>query len=210
MPADWQIRFWPACTRYAFLSHCREDRERLVLPIDAALKQRNCRTWIDRQDYPSGRDAFEVLRDKILECRHIIYFVTSSYLKQGRGWTGVERAIGSIVQHNLRHGSSEIGHVELPLFFVPEDHDPLRCSAWGGTVGSGRGLFYPPGRTDAGAAGWAVKAILHFIWQEQQYALEVADRTTRDANLNNRLLTEQNLHDRILAISPPPLPITPI
>jgi len=208
MPADWNIEFWPQCSRYVFLSHCEEDRRRLVGPVHDALETRGCNTWIDERHYPVGRDAFETLRDKILECRHVVYFVTSSFLGQGRGWTGIERAYSALLHQNLRYGPSEISHVELPLFFLPPNHVQLARSAWGSVVGTGRGAFYRPGRVDGGAVDWAIHEILRFIRQEEQYSAEIADRIDRDSRLREHVTSDLNLRDRILAMSPPPLPLS--
>lgn len=207
MPADWTIRSWPACTRHVFMSHCQEDRDRLVLPLGDRLEQSGCSIWIDKHNYPLGRaNAFEVLRDKLLECRHVVFFVTANFLKQGRGWTGVERGYSTLLQENLMYGPREVCHVQLPLFFVPRNHKALARSAWGAVVGTGGGEFYPGGCCDAGAIEWARRTILRFVWQEQQFSLEVFDRMQRDSRMRRSLSSDPNLENRILGISPAPVP----
>ncbi|HUG90408.1 MAG TPA: toll/interleukin-1 receptor domain-containing protein, partial [Planctomycetaceae bacterium] len=75
MPAGWSITQWPVCEYHVFLSHCAEDRKRLVLPVYRRLQQSGITPWIDQHDYPSGRDPFESLRENLLRCRHIVYFI---------------------------------------------------------------------------------------------------------------------------------------
>jgi hypothetical protein len=103
MPADWAISHWPSCQFHAFLSHCAEDREGLVIPVQQRLEARQVVTWLDQHHYPAGRDPFEILREEILRCRHVVFFVTESLLRQARGWSAVERSYAEVVQRALCH-----------------------------------------------------------------------------------------------------------
>ncbi len=51
----WQIQSFPSCTHHVFLSHCREDREWLVFPLEEELRRRGVIPWLDRHEYPYGR-----------------------------------------------------------------------------------------------------------------------------------------------------------
>src|SRR5690554_4175430 len=84
MPAQWRIEYWPKCIAEVFLSHCAEDRSGLVLPVYEELKRRGVIPWIDRHHYPASREAFEALREGLLKCRHVVYFITPAMLRQGR------------------------------------------------------------------------------------------------------------------------------
>ena len=101
MIGDWKIRHLPRCTHHVFLSHCAEDRGRLVLPVYNALKDSQYSPWLDQHHYPRGRDPFAALREKIIHCRHVVYFVTAKFLAQGRGWNSTERAYSNLLQKNL-------------------------------------------------------------------------------------------------------------
>lgn len=82
MIGDWAIHHLPRCTHQVFLSHCAEDRDRLVVPVYNALENAEYFPWLDKHHYPVGQGAFEALREGILHCRHIVYFVTSRFLSQ--------------------------------------------------------------------------------------------------------------------------------
>src|SRR5262249_13519760 len=155
MIGDWSVRHLPRCTHHVFLSHCAEDRDRLVQPVYTALENGKYSPWFDKHHYPAGQGAFEALREGILHCRHVVYFVTARFLAQGRGWSSVENAYANLLQENLRFGSLELCHVQFPLFFVPQDYAILHRSAWRPLIDRGR--FYPPGRMDGGAVNWAVQ-----------------------------------------------------
>lgn len=204
MPADWRIKHWPRCTHHVFLSHCAEDRQRLVVPVDQQLQAAACLGWIDLRNYPLGRDPLEVLREEVLLCRHTVYFVTASMLQQGRAWTGAEHAYAALIQRNLRYGSNDVCHVQLPLFFVPQGHLQLARSAYAAIRHFG--VFYPPGRLDAGAVAWATNQILSFVRQEQQWAVQIAANMQNDPKMRAYFQQDNNLERRVIAADPPPVP----
>jgi hypothetical protein len=204
MIGDWQVRHLPCCTHHVFLSHCAEDRARLVQPVYNALANNRCLPWLDRHHYPRGQGAFEALREGILCCRHVVYFVTAQFLSQGRGWNSVENAYANLLQENLRFGSLELCHVQFPLFFLPRGHAILERSAWG-ALGQ-RGRSYPAGRVDGGAVIWATQEIMNFIRQEERRGVALAAQVQADPNFQPLLAAEPNLLRRVMCADPLPVP----
>lgn len=138
-----------------------------------------------------------------MHCRHVVYFVTGRFLSQGRGWNSVEHAFAGLLQENLRLGSRELCHVQLPLFFLPDTHPTLQRSAWGPLVERGR--FYPSGRYDDGAVQWAVKEIVAFIEQEERRGLSLAEDLHNDPGAHSWLSAEPNLIRRVMCADPLPI-----
>ena len=204
MIGDWKVRLFPRCTHHVFLSHCAEDRLRLVQPVYAALEAAKYQPWLDRHHYPLGQGAFEALREEILRCRHVVYFVTAPFLSQGRGWNSTENAYANLLQENLRFESYELCHVQLPLFFVRRDNVTLQRSAWAPLINRGR--FYPAARVDSGAVNWAAKEIEAFIQQEERRGVLVAAQVENDPSFRPLLTAEPNLLRRIMCADPLPTP----
>jgi hypothetical protein len=204
MIGDWRICQFPRCTHHVFLSHCAEDRTRLVQPVCDALRNAKYSPWLDKHDYPLGQGAFEALREGILFCRHVAYFVTAAFLSQGRGWNSAENAYANLLQENFRLRSIELCHIQLPLFFVPQGHLILSRSAWGPLVQRGR--FYPAGRVDGGAMNWATAEITDFIKQEEARGVCLAVQVQNDPGFQPWLATEVNLLRRIMCADPLPTP----
>ncbi len=203
MIGDWRVQSLPRCTHHVFLSHCAEDRVRLVQPVYNALENSKYLPWLDQHHYPRGQDAFAALREGIIHCRHIVYFVTAKFLSQGRGWNSVENAYSNLLQDNLRF-PLELCHIQLPLFFVPQNHVILQRSAWGPLVQ--RGQFYRPGRVDSRAINWATREIMAFIRQEEKRGASLADQIRSDPNFQLLLEKEKNLLRRVMCADPPPIP----
>lgn len=202
MPAEWMIDHWPVCGFHAFLSHVKEDRDSLVLPVLEKLQANRVISWIDQHHYPAGLDSHEALRDSILQCRHIIYFITPSMLKQGRGWTAIESAYSDVVQRQLYLRSSTLMQFELPLFFIPNSHKGLERTAWRRFID--RGVFYRTGRKANvhTQVDWAVDEVTRFVRDAERRADEVAGRMEYDQELKDRCLRDPNFSDRLLATSP--------
>lgn len=205
MPARWTIANWPPCEFHVFLSHCAEDRDRLIIPVYRELLRQNVIPWIDRHNYPAGHDPFDALREQIISCRHVVYFVTTAMLKQGRGWTAVERSIASIIQKRLVLDSVDLCHVQLPLFFAPPQHPVLGRSIWSSLAPSA--VWY------TGSSGsvsrqieWAVSTVLAFAQGEQRWADQLAEDAYRDpalrASLRRMIAGDRHLRARILAATP--------
>src|SRR5690349_5256766 len=138
MPGAWTISSFPRCKFHVFLSHSAEDRGWLVLPLFDALQKRAIIPWIDLHHFPLGAESFEALRESILGCRHIVYLLTLATLDNPRGWTSLERAYGGLLQENLRGPGLEYCHIELPLFFLPREHETLPRTIWQPILGRGR------------------------------------------------------------------------
>jgi hypothetical protein len=220
MPAEWGIQHWPRCTAEAFLSHCAEDRGGLVLPVFQEVYRRGVTPWIDHHHYPVGRDAFEALRDELLRCRHVVYFITPAMLRQGRGWAHTECAFVATIQQRLRYRTNEIAHVELPLLFVPPNDPIYMRSVWRSLIDKSRicpcmpevrWWQRPGGWTNTGIrswkpeqVAWAAETITSFVRQEAQWALELADRFRQDSKLRQEFSGDENLLRRLLAQTPRP------
>jgi hypothetical protein len=202
MVGDWKVRLFPRCTHHVFLSHCAEDRLRLVQPVYAALEDAKYQPWLDRHHYPVGTGAFEALREEILRCRHVVYFVTAPFLSQGMGWNSIENAYANLLQENLRFESYELCHVQLPLFFVRRDNVTLQRSAWAPLMPRGR--FYPAARVDSGAMNWAAEEIGGFIRQEEKRGVLLATQVENDPSFKKLLKDEPNLLRRIMCADPLP------
>ena len=203
MIGNWRVRYFPRCTHHVFLSHCAEDRVRLVQPVYNALEENQSSPWLDRHHYPRAQDAFAALREGIILCRHVVYFVTESFLSQGRGWNSVETAYSDLLQKNFLHPGLELCHIQFPLFFVPRSHPVLQKSVWGTLVQRGR--FYLPGEVNGGAVNWTTREIVAFIKQEESRGVSVATQIRNDPSFKYLLQGEVNLLSRVMCADPPPM-----
>src|SRR5579883_3038185 len=97
----WQFSQFPELTHSVFLSHSAEDRTWLVQPVMAELKRRGIKAWFDQDDYPYAHDPFAALRESLLRCRAVVYFITDAALRNWRGWQSAERAYGAIISDQL-------------------------------------------------------------------------------------------------------------
>lgn len=191
----WQLPFFPVCTHHVFLSHCREDREWLVVPLFEALQQEAVIPWLDRHDYPYGRTSFAALRDGVLKCRHAVFLVTRGMLAQPRGWAVVELAWADLLQENLREAGGVLQNVILPLFFLPQDDPHLPRSAWQSI--RDRAAFHRP--EDGDAVAWAVRQVRGFLGREAERELDNATWLEQDSRAHARLNALPGLVDRITA-----------
>jgi hypothetical protein len=205
MIGNWRVTSLPRCTHHAFLSHCAEDRVRLVLPVFQRLENLGYSPWFDQHHYPMGQGAFEALREGIIHCRHVVYFITAEFLKQGRGWNSVEIAYANLLQSNLHERGLELCHIQLPLIFLPKKHLTLVRSAWG-PVTADRARFYPRARVDGDAVVWATEQIVDFIQQEQTRGASLAIQVQQDPGFAQLLANELYLLRRIMYADPPPAP----
>ena len=205
MIGDWRVRHYPRCTHHVFLSHCAENRRTLVHPVYTGLQKDQYLPWLDRHHYPRGQGAFAALREAIIRCRHVVYFVTEEFLSQGRGWNSVETAYSELLQANLMQPALVLCNLQLPLFFLPRNHETLERSAWGSFVQSGR--FYPPGKVDGGAVNWAHQEIAAFIKQEENRGHSLATQIEKDPSFQRILADEKNLLSRVMCAYPSPIMI---
>ena len=204
MIGDWKVRSIPRCTHHVFLSHCAEDRDRLALPVFQELQKARHSPWFDQHHYPAGQDVYEALREGIVRCRHVVYFVTAKFLAQGRGWNSVENAYSNLLQSSLHDRGVDLCHVQLPLLFLPKTHPTLLRSAWGPLTSRARS--YAPARVDAGAVDWATREIVNFIRQEATRGKALAEQVQNDPGFGQLLREGPNLLRRIMCADPPPIP----
>lgn len=201
MPARWQISQWPKCEFHVFLSHCAEDREQFVIPLQQELQRRQIASWIDSHHYPLGTSSHEALRDGLLRCRHVVYLVTRETLQRARGWVAVERTYGDLIQSNFRHQEVELSHVELPLYFVPQDDKVLARSIWQSIREKGK--FYAGVNVSTRKAiQWAASQIDAFVQQEEKRGMEIGEYVEQDQTLREKYVHETNALRRIAAIDP--------
>ena len=198
----WQVQFFPQCTHHVFLSHCREDREWLVRPLNAALQREAITTWLDLHDYPYGRTSFGGLRDGVLKSRHTVFLVTQAMLVQSRGWSLIERAWVHLLQENLCEAGGELQTVALPLFFVERSSELLLRSAWQAI--RDRAAFHHP--ADGNPVAWATRQIVGFLLRQEQRGLDNSKWLAEDSHAKARLESRQGLVDRVLARHPSTFP----
>jgi hypothetical protein len=204
MVGEWGIRHLPRCTHHVFLSHCAEDRRRLVLPVFHCLEREHRLPWIDLHHYPIGQGPFEALREGIIRCRHVVCFVTERFLAQGRGWNSVENTYANLLQENLHFRSQETCHIQLPLFFLPRGDLTLRRSAWGPFINRGR--FYAGAGIRKRAVQWATRQIIEFVRQEETGGACLIEQLRSDPGFKLWASEEPNLRRRIMCADPPPGP----
>jgi TIR domain len=201
--ADWSIDYWPEIGCHTFLSYSREDRNDLVFPVHDGLKQRQVIPWVDRHQYPVGRDGFEALREELLRCRHVVYFITSKLLRQGRGWSAVERTYAELIQRRTTYHGTEFQRFELPLVFVNPSDPILHRSIWFQTLARAR-FFHLTRRPRQTRVKWAIEQICDFARQEEQWAEDVRIRLRHDADAKQHFSISNGLLRRIRAAAPLP------
>ena len=208
MPAEWKINYWPRCQKHVFLSHCAEDRDELVAPVYRELERRKVIPWIDRHHYPAATDAFEALREELLKCRHIVYFITPASLQQGRGWVSAERALSATIQQRLRYADQELAHFELPLLFVSPMDPVFHRSVWRALIDKASHCPFPPAEGphlwSERHVEWTADQIENFIRQEDRWAVELRSRYRRDSQLSHQFGYDRNLLVRLLRWNPLP------
>ena len=206
MAGTWRISQWPECEFHVFLSHSAEDRDDLIFPIKRALEAGGVVAWLDCHHYPIAAGSHEALREALLRCRHLVYFVTSETLRQARGWIHAERTYGELIQAHGRFFDKELFRYELPLFFVKNDHKTLLRSTWHSLMAD-KGRFFRAkrGSTKSDQINWAVEQITSFIKKEQRRAVDIAHHVQHDPELFRRFSKEQHLMRRIAAADPPEL-----
>ena len=199
----WTLSSFPTCQWHVFLSHCREDRVDLVSPLNEQLREAGVIPWLDREDYPYGRDSRTALRDGILRCRHTVLLITNSTLAQARGWTVQELCWAELLQGNLTIPGGFLQNVILPLFFVDRAHPDLCSSVW--NVLLDRGQFYEIANGDP--VPWAKTQVVNFLRREEILTQEMATRSKRDAIFRAGLKARPDgLRRRVTQFDPGPLP----
>lgn len=205
MSAEWSIRFWPLVGCHTFLSHCREDKQSLVFPVFEGLKRRGLIPWLDQHHCPTGRAALEALQDALLRCRHVVHFVTSASLNQGRGWNVAERTLCHLIQSRLTYQGAEFQHLDLPLVFVPLDNPALQRSVWQPLLE--RAVCWKlTRRPQETRVAWAIRMIRDFVHQEELWAEDIRKRLRRDSLARQHFGIEPRLLRRIRAADPAIVP----
>ena len=199
----WIIDYFPPCRHHVFLSHSREDHDTLVRPVYERLVAAGVAPWIDRHHYPYGRDSRSALQASVLDCRHVVFFVTPAMLASPRGWCVLELGYAEILQSNLHAPGEPLAHLFLPLFFVPQSDAALPRTVWQAV--RDRGAFHDPTRTPD-ALGWATDEICQFLRREERLASNWKARARRDADSRDALSTTNGLRQRVTHFAPVPLP----
>lgn len=197
----WQLDSFPKCEYHVFLSHCAEDRTALVYPVYEALQRNGIIAWLDREDYYYGRDSRLALRDGLLRCRHVVFFITKAMTRHQRGWCAMELAYADLLQANLVHPGGSLLNFELPLFFLDQTDSELQRTVWAAL--RDRGTFCPLGSIDQ--VEWAVSSIASFLRREQALAVDLAKVITPRKPLYRTLKSRDGLVQRVVSFDPGPI-----
>jgi hypothetical protein len=203
----WSIDYFPGCTHHAFLSHCREDRADLVIPVYEALTTTGVTAWLDQVDYTYGRDSRTALKDGVLYSRHVVFFVTPAMISTGRGWCVFELAFAELLQAALHRGEPLV-NVFLPLFFLPQSDPALPRTVWQAT--RDRGNFLEPKRgpkAKARRVEWAVEQVVQFLGNEEKRSADMAARAAADRTFRQELAKPPGLLQRVTRFDPNPLTV---
>lgn len=202
-----KVQRFPKCEFHVFLSHCAEDRDSLVFPLDAALRQQHVIPWLDQHHYEYGAPVFEALRSSMLKCRHTVFLITKAMLTQPRGWGILELAWAEVLQENLRDYGlhPEPGEilqvVSLPLFLAERTSDLLWRSPWAAL--HDRGPFYRA--ADGDPIAWALGHICQFVRRRAAEGRRIAEWLEEDSRANKRLGKRAGLLERITCQHPAPM-----
>jgi hypothetical protein len=204
MSAAWDIRHWPEPSFHTFLSHCAEDREPLIWRIHERLQELRLMPWFDQRDYPLAQDPFHALRNQLIRCRHIIYFITPAYLRQGRGWVAAERTYAELIQRHFDVQSTSWWSFELPLIFLPnkpESLDHLQRSAWSTLIP--RAVWYDRRRLRRQSrVEWAADQIVKLVASQYADSQLFAHRLLNDPDMVQRLDQSMGLRNRLTSAFP--------
>lgn len=197
----WQITSFPRCEYHVFLSHCAIDRPHLVYPVYEELKRRGVVPWLDREEYYYGRDSRAALRDGILRCRHVVFFITLGMMDYRRGWCPMELAYSDLLRVNLLQRGGALVNVELPLIFLDRLDRDLPRSVW--DFLRDRGTFHHPSQGDA--VVWACDQIVSFLQREQDLAFDMAKVIRPGEAVYADLSSRPGLVDRVTQFDPSPI-----
>lgn len=197
----WQITSFPRCEYHTFLSHCAIDRPTLVHPVYDELKRRNIIPWLDREDYYYGRDSRAALRDGLLRCRHVVFFITLNMMDYSRGWCQMELAYSDLLQTNLAIPGGQLLNFELPLFFLDRADLELPRTTWGAL--RDRGIFHHP--SDGDAVTWAADQISAFLRREQDLSLDLTKVVVPGQPVYEMMNGRPGLVERVTQFDPGPI-----
>jgi TIR domain len=200
------IDHFPRCTHHVFLSHTGRDKADLILPVYERLRSEGIIPWIDRHDYEYGRDSLVALGDGILNCRHVIFFLTPEMLANPKGWCPAELVYADLVQRNLRTPGADLVNVILPLIFLPNPSEALPGTVWR-TLWD-RGPSCRPEQTPDKVT-WAVNEIRRFLRNEQRRAEQFERRCKREKTFRELLTSRPGMRERVTIFDPQPIPELP-
>jgi len=205
MTSNWLIDHWPNKGFDVFLSHVAEDRDRLILPVYEALKQRKRIPWIDQVDYPLGVESIDALRQHLVRCSHIVYFITPAMLTQGRGWTAVERTLSSLIQSQFHFGSQVFYHFQVPLIFLPSEMQAKAeyvRSIWSPLKELGITCPFDAQENPEKAQEWATELIDDFVRKEQVAAVSHRKQLAEQQNASEFFSTRKGLMEWLCSLGP--------
>ncbi len=197
------IEWFPNCTHHVFLSHTGLDKADLILPVRDRLRASGVVPWIDQDDFKYGRDSFLALTEGILQCRHVVFFITPAMMANPKGWCPVELGYADIIERNLCEKATPLANIILPLIFLPNASEALPGTVWR-TLWD-KAAVYPPDRSPD-RVGWAVGEIRRFLTGEQSRAEQFERRRLKDKAFNKLLNTKPGLQERVTTFEPQPLP----
>jgi hypothetical protein len=179
-----EIHHWPRPEFDVFLSHAAEDRIKFIERVDRELSRHKIKSWYDQRDYPPGMDSIDTLQENLLRCHHIIYFVTASNVRQGRGWSAAERTLSSRINRLFHISSQRVHNFELPLFYVPYSHEETARSIWFPLRQFGPTCPHRLGTSQS--IDWTISTIKRFTESQRNWR-----RSSLEIIENNRGLREQ-------------------
>lgn len=208
MPAFWEIKNWPQLGYHAFLSHSAEDREKIVAPVAHGLESQKIVPWYDQIDYPSASDPYCALRDNLIQCRHVVYFITPAMLRQGRGWCATERAYAELMQRQFSYMSADLWCLELPLIFLPSTpttFSHIQRTVWASLLPKAK-WYVRRQRRHQTRCQWAVSEIKRLIQQQENDATSLSVQIRNSPQLSQHLNNYDGLKDRVTSLFPIKLP----
>lgn len=205
MDDAWIIDNWPTCQFHVFLSHVREDTETLIEPLAALLEQHGVIVWGDWKHFGEPRDSLQLLRDKLLKSRHVVYILTENALSQGRGWLAAERAYAALIQSALTIETFRTLDVELLLLTLPKSHDLVSQSAWHPLLAE-KQAFSLASSTVSDQVANCCQRILDMIRNVERNGATLLEVIQQDPMLRHQLGLTANLEDRITGAAPSILP----
>lgn len=204
MSASWTIERWPELGFHAFLSHCAENRDRLVMPVFQELQRRKLIPWFDRHHYPLATDPFGALRNNLLRCRHVIYFITPQLLRQGRGWCATERTLAELIHAHFRIRELQLWNFELPLLFVDRTDLQLQRSVYASAASLGVRCPHPLSQSKK-CINWSVEQIQRLIEQQYVQTEVMTDSIRIDESLHSHIDSLTGLLRRVTTTAPDPI-----
>jgi hypothetical protein len=160
--------------------------------------------WFDRHHYPSSTDPFVALRNQLIRCRHVVYFITPHLLKQGRGWCAVERSYAELMQRHFECAAQTMWNLEVPLIFAERNDERLARSIWAPLLQKAR-WFGDRRAARISKIDWAVSEIQLMLQQQHAQIDSIASHIKSDASLNAFIGQYPGLDERLVSRLPDPL-----